>query len=311
MIEAEFQKKYFWNVICLLCGLFLIGLFVFLWYQDPQATLGDALFGVILGSIFSIGSVISLFFNSGAYLRIENGRIRGKYHWFRKLDCGIDDVEFVLPQINTLTILQKNGKRHIIMGVANSWTLGAEIRKQCFRVEKESPDSLRQKLSLAQAARRKELKWVLGGTVLLFVNIFAAVLLTGGRDLHEFSQPDWILFFMMGAIELLTMIGLFCLAQRCGKKVLSIAQLQYRLRGAIIVTHPLPTNHVIAVYTDEGYRGRIVVCGFPNNDSVYYCIQEIYGNFGLKTIHTSEIYESREELPEEEFQELIDMTAHF
>ena len=136
------------------------------------------------------------------------------------------------------------------------------------------------------------------------------VLLTGGRDLHEFSQLDWILFSVMGAIELLTLIGLFYAAQRCGKHLLPIEQLKHRLRGAIIATHPLPTNNITAVYTDENHTGRIVVCGFLNDDSVYYCVEEIYGNFELETVHTSEIYESIEELPEEGFSALIDITAH-
>ena len=148
------------------------------------------------------------------------------------------------------------------------------------------------------------------GIALMFVNIFIAVLLTGGRDLHEFSQLDWILFSVMGAIELLTLIGLFYVAQRCGKHLLPIEQLKYRLRGAVIATHPLPTNNITAVYTDENHTGRIVVCGFPNDDSVYYCVEEIYGNFELETVHTSEIYESTEELPEEGFSALIDITAH-
>jgi hypothetical protein len=217
--------------------------------------------------------------NRGAYIHIEENTIKAKYHWFGKLDCAIDDVEFVLPQINTLTILLKNGKRHVIMGVENSWELGAAIRRLCFEIEKETTNSLRQKLSQAQATRKKELWWVIGGIIVMFVNIFIADFLTGGMDTNEFSQLDWILFATMGVIELLTLVGLFYVAERCGKHLLPIEQLKYRLRGAIIATHPLPANNVTAVYTDENHTGRIVVCGFPNDDSVYYCVQKIYSNF--------------------------------
>lgn len=304
------KKTNIWLVLLLLCGIFFVILYVFLNMMDSEAT-SELLTFLIMGIICGLIAIPSMLLNRGAYIHIEENTIKAKYHWFGKLDSSIDDIEFVLPQINTLTILLKSGKRHVIMGVENSWALSSAIRRQCFKIEKETPNSLRQKLSLAQTTRKKELWWVLGGVALLFVNIFIAVLLTGGRDLHEFSQLDWILFSVMGAIELLTLIGLFYVAQRCGKHLLPIEQLEYRLRGAIIATHPLPTNNITAVYTDENHTGRIVVCGFPNDGSVYYCMEEIYGNFELKTVHTSEIYESTEELPEEGLSALIDITAHF
>ena len=302
------KKTNIWIVLLLLCGIFFAILYAFLNMVDSEAT-SELLTLLGMGILCGLIAVPSMLLNRGAYIHIGENTIKAKYHWFGKLDCSIDDVEFVLPQINTLTILLKSGKRHVIMGVANSWALSSAIRRQSFEIEKEAPDALRQKLSLAQATRKKELWWVFGGSALLFVNIFIAVLLTGGRDLHEFSQLDWILFSVMGVIELLTLIGLFYVAQRCGKHLLPIEQLRYRLRGAVIVTHPLPTNNIVAVYTDENHMGRIVVCGFPNDDGVYYCVEEIYGNFELETVRTSEIYESAEELPKEEFSGRIDITA--
>ena len=261
------KKTNIWLVLLLLCGIFFVILYVFLNMVDSEAT-SDLLAFLIMGIIFGLIAIPSMLLNRGAYIHIEGNTIKAKYHWFGKLDCSIDDIEFVSPQINTLTILLKSGKRHVIMGVENSWALGSAIRRQVFEIEKEAPDSLRQKLSLAQATRKKELWWVLGGIVLMFANIFIAVLLTGGRDLNEFSRLDWILFAAMGVIELLTLVGLFYVAQRCGKHLLPIEQLKYRLRGAVIATHPLPTNNITAVYTDENHTGRIVVCGFPNDDSV-------------------------------------------
>lgn len=301
------KKTNIWLVLLLLCGIFFVILYIFLNMVDSEAT-SELLTFLIMGITCGLIAIPSMLLNHGAYIHVEENAIKAKYHWFGRLNCNIDDVEFVLPQINTLTILLKSGKRHVILGVENSWALGAAIRRQSFEIEKETPDSLRQKLSQAQAIRKKELWWVLGGIALMFVNIFIAVLLTGGRDLNEFSQLDWILFSAMGAIELLTLIGLFYAAQRCGKHLLPIEQLKYRLRGAIIAAHPLPTNNTTAVYTDENHTGRIVVSGFPNDDSVYYCVQKIVGNFELETVHTSEIYESTEELPEEGFSALIDIT---
>lgn len=143
----------------------------------------------------------------------------------------------------------------------------------------------------------------------MFANIIIAVLLTGGRDLHEFGKSDWTLFAMMGFAELATVIGLFFTAQRCGKHLHLIEQLKYRLRGAIIATHPLPTNNTVAIYTDENHTGRIVVCGFPNDESVYYCVQEIVGDFEIQTVHTSEIYSSTADLPIDGFSALINISS--
>lgn len=303
------KKTNSWNVLLLLCGVFFVFLYIFLNIVDSEAT-GELLIFLIMGIICGSIAVPSMLLNRGAYIRVEENAVKAKYHWFGKLDCRIDDIEFVLPQINTLTILLKNGKRHTIMGVENSWALSASIRRQGFTIEKETPEFLRQKLSLAQAARKKELWWIVGGIALTFVYIFVAVLLTGGRDLNEFSRLDWIFFSAMGVLELLTLIILFYAAQRCGKRLLPIEQLRYRLRGAMIAAHPLPTDNIIAIYADENNSGRIVLCGFPNDNSVYYCVQKIYDNFELETVHTSGIYESTEELPEEEFSALIDITAH-
>ena len=85
--------------------------------------------------------------------------------------------------------------------------------------------------------------------------------------------------------------------------------MKYRLRSAAIISQPLPFNIILQIYTDEALSGRIAVCGLPNDESVYYCTQEWMENYQLKTVYTSEIFNSRKELPEDEFAVLIDITA--
>ena len=85
----------------------------------------------------------------------------------------------------------------------------------------------------------------------------------------------------------------------------------YRLRGAIIASQPLPASKTTAVYTDEDFSGRIVVCGFPKDESVYYCVQEINGSFELETVHTSEVFDSADKLPKDKFSPLMDITGCF
>lgn len=301
------KKANFWLVLLLLCGTFFVILWLFLRATDESAT--EELHTLwIIGVLCALVSIPSMLLNFGAYFRIENDNICAKHHWFGKLNCGINDVEFVLPQINTLTILLKNGKCHTIMGIENSWELASAIRRKAFRMETESPDVIMQELDRMQAARKKEILWTVGATVLMFVNIFVAIFLTDAKDMHEFSQLDWIAFAFIGFVELLTVVALFYIASRCAKRLLPVRQLKHRLYGAIIATTPLPTNNTTAVFTDENYSGRVVVCGFPNDKSVYYCVQEFTGDMTLETTYTSEIFESKEDLPLDHFANLIDIS---
>lgn len=313
MVKATFKKKSFLNIICLLCGLFLICLFVYIGYKDSEATTGGILAGVIFGTVFCILGIVFMLFNFKAYFYIEDGHIKGRYNYFSTINCDFSDVDFVLSQTNTLTILLKNGKRHVIMGVENSWELSSAIRRQTFKFESKATDDVRIELEATQATRKKELFWVFGGIALMFINIFIAVLLTDGKEMYEFGKVDWSLFAVMGVIETLTLIATFYFAGKCGRQMFRIDYLKYQLRGANIAAQPLPSGNPIRVYTDENYTVRIVVFGYPNSEEVYYCVQEFFeSEFRLDTVHTSEIYESEESLTEEkDFYIFIDITEHF
>lgn len=296
-------------------SVFLIGLLIFgicfmgLPSIGEPMTISDSRSFRITGIGICLAASLCMLFNLGACLRVEEDAVCGRYGWFRRLNCKLDEVAFVLPQINTLTILLKNGKRHIISGIRNSYEICSAIRRQKFQPEEETPEVLRAELDQLTEARKKELLGVIGGCILLFVNIFLAVYLTGGRELHDFSKLDWMLFGIMSVAELLTAVGLFYMAGRCGKHLLLMEQLRYRLRGAVILSCPLPSNHVREVYTDCNYAGRIVVCGYPNDECVYYSLQTFDGGWDLETVDTSVIYDSLDELPSEDFAKLIDISS--
>lgn len=308
-MEGTFIKKKtnMWGILLLWCGIFLIAMYVGLKMMDSQETSG-LFFLMVLGICCGLVAIPTMTFNRGAYIRVVEGAVKAKYHWFGELDCAVGEIAFVLPQVNMLTILMNSGKRHIIMGVENAWYVAAAIRKEGYTVEREAPDAIRAEMTRAQAARKKSMLWVLGIAVLLFANIFLTVGLTGGRDMPVFSKTDWAIFAGMSAVELATVVALFYLADRCGKQLLPIEQLKYRLRNGTIFTAPMPNNNVVAVYADVSGGGRIVVCGFPNDESVYYYVQEVIGNYELETIHISEIYDSIEELPKDSFTWLVDIT---
>ena len=311
-MEGMFLRKKFniWLFLLFVCGLFFIGLYIFLNIVDPKAT-SELLTFLIMGILIILVVIPSWLLNLGAYIHIDETSIKAKYHWFGKLNCKTDEIAFAMAQVNTLTILLKNGKRHIIMGIENPWPLASAIRQQVFRVETEKPDTLLRKLEEVQAARKKKLYWVIGCSTLMFANIFIAALLTDGKEMYAFSNTDWILFSVMGVIEILIVILDFYFAGQCGKQLLPIEHLKYRLKGAYIATTPLPAGIVKRVYTEANHMGRIVICGYPNDESVYYCVQEFVGNYLLKTVDTSEIYENEDNLPNEALSTFIDISDIF
>lgn len=308
-LDGKNRRLRLWRIPFFLSGAFLIGLCGFLRAVDSQ-TGSELVVLLLMGAVFCLAAVLSGLYNRKGYICLKNGRIQARYHWLGRLDCAIEDIAFVLPQVNTLTILLKSGRRHIIT-VEDSWLLSCLIRRHLYAAERELPDSLRQELNLAKAKRAKTLTWVICGTAMLFVNIFLTVLLTGGRELHEFSRLDWHWFLGMGFWELFLLVALLGGANQCGKQLLTLEVLRYRLHGALIAFTPLPTNHVRRVYTDENNSGRVVVCGFPNSKSVYYCVQEFSADEKLETVYSSQIFASRKALPEDAFSELMDISFLF
>ena len=308
MIKAIFNKKYFWNVICLLCGLFLIGLFIVLSYIDSESTLSDLLTGIIFAALICIVNIVCLFYNYKAYLYVDdNGHIKGKYHYFSKIDSRISDVEFASEKGSTLIIRLKNGKTHTITGIENSWSLASVIRRNMPFEPTEQPEILIDKLNSLKSAGKKDLIYVCAGSALMFINIFVTIFLTDERELDEFSNIDWTIFIIMGIIELATIIATFYFAQKIAKNHIATEKLQYAVKRTIIETKPLPLGFVTGVYTDDNYIGRITVMGYRHQSAVYYSVQEFDSEYNLIQVYTSDTYKSQEELPEG-FESLIDIT---
>lgn len=267
---------------------------------------------LLICSILAVTAELLLMtFNRRACLCIDNDRIRAGYHWLGKLNCGLDEVAFAWPQVMMMTILLKNGKRYSIAWIENSFELCSEISRRIFFRETESPEVLRNELAQIRQKRRREIYWVIAGFVILFTDIGLTVLLTGGKEMFEFSERDWVFFYTMALMMVGILIAVTVVARRCGHRLLELDHIRHRLYGAVVSAQPLPANRVRAVYTDEHYDGRLVVCGLPNEDSVYYCVQDFDENFRLVTVETSRFFNDLEELKRELPAELLDITPWF
>lgn len=304
------RKKFnIWLFLLFACGLFFIGLYIFLNIVDPGVT-SELLTFLIMGILIILVVIPSWLLNFGAFIHIDEDSIKAKYHWFGKIDCKLSDVTFAVARVNTLIIQLKDGKTHTIMGVENSWPLASMIRRNMSFGVTEQPEVLMEKLNTLKSAKKKGLIYVCCGLVLMFINIFITVFLTGEREMHEFSKIDWIIFAVMCVVEFATVVITFYFANKTGKKNVPIEKLKYDIRRSIIETKPLVFGCILKVYTDYDCTGRIVVFGYPNDETVYYIMQEFASDYSLFKSYESEIYENMDELLVD-FGELIDITDKF
>lgn len=297
------------NLLMLLCGAVLAGMAIFLGTADPEAGNIPYIF-LALGILLCADGAAGLLLSRSWYFRVDSSGITSRYPLFGKLDCQIEDIAFVSARINTLSILLTDGTRHIIMGVQNPWPLCSAIRSQHFAPETESPDSIRQTLAQTRANRRKIVLLVIFGSAGMIAVPLLAALLTGCRDMDVFGKTDWGIFTGMACLEVVIAILTLRAANRGGKLLLSAEYLDDRLRIAVILSQPLPTNHAIAVYIGGDHTGRAVVCGFPQSESVYYCVQEFGEDFRLETTYTSKVYANTGALPVDRFSDLLDITSY-
>lgn len=301
------RKKFnIWLFLLFVCGLFFIGLYIFLNIVDPKAT-SELLTFLIIGILTILVVIPSWLLNFGAFIHIDEDSIKAKYHWFGKIDCKLSDVVFAVARVNTLIIQLKDGKTHTIMGIENSWPLASIIRRNMSFEVTEQPEILMEKLNNLKATKKNGLIYVCSGVALMFVIIFITVFLTNDREMHEFSNIDWTIFAIMSAIELATVITTFYFAGKTGKNNIPIEKLKYEIQRRIIETQPMLPGFVIAVYTDENYTRRITLFGYPHDSAVYYSVQEFASDYTLFRAYTSDVYDSQEELPSD-FETLIDIT---
>lgn len=310
-MDGIFVKQKKTSVIFLVGGLGLIAIALAAGLAVSQGYSGT-LFLLIWVGMMCIIAAIGFFNNHGAYFRLEENAIHAKFGWFGKLNCRVDEVAFVLPQYSILSILLKDGSRRIVSNLTNAGDLCCAIRRKNFSLEEESPDTLRRELKKQKSAR---IKWILGvvfGAVMMVANPFVTAMLTGNREMYEFTKVDWVLFAEMGVIELLTLVGMCYAAKQSVKRMLPIEHLKFRLRGAVIASQPLPAEPIRHIYTDESYAGRMIVCGQPNGEGVYYIVQRIVketpGDFRLEGAYTSGVFGSEEDIAKENLVPLFDIS---
>ena len=309
-MEGVFHRKIF-GMAFLLPGVFCVGVYL---VQAIRTESTQAISVLILGILLCLLALPCLFLNRGAYLRIDSDKntVRAKYHLFGKIACHLSDVDFVAAQRNTLVLFMKNGKHYRLFGLLNAPEVSSFIRRHTMTEVTESPKELIRKRNRLQDRTKKSATYTYIGVALTFVILFITVFLTGGREMHDFSKIDWVLFSVMMVLEIATLVSNFYFAVRSGRTSLPILKINYLIQKGIVEGQPLLPGNPVKVFSDENFIGRITVFGFPNSESCYFTVEQSSPQDELLLIKTyeSEIYESIEQI-EENFEPFIDITNRF
>ena len=146
---------------------------------------------------------------------------------------------------------------------------------------------------------------------MMFINIFIAVFLTGGRDIDEFGKSDIPVMLVMGLAEAVTVFFAFYHAQKVGALILNIQNADCDLRRAVIKASPLLPGNPIAVYADAEFTSRITLFGYSDCTSVYFSEEAFTPDRTLRKKYMSEIYEGTDSELSLLFDELIDISDIF
>ena len=311
-MEGIFTRKKFISPLGFMsiCSIFLIGLYFFLPIINPEATKGSLSF-LLMGVLLALITIPSWTLNRGAFFHVTEDTVRAKFHWFGKIDCKLSDVAFVFPQINTLTISLKNGKYYTVMGISNSWQVASFITHRISFEAKEPPEKLIKTLDQFKRSRKQNLLRCCIATALMLITPFITLFLTEEKSMHEFTRADWIVTAVMGVILIFSTVDAFRFANQAGKMNIPLEKLHYEIRRTVMETSPLLYGNAIKVFINENANVRLTVFRYPDSNSVYYTIEQIFpDNFSLCKTHESKPLINITELPES-FDECIEITKSF
>jgi len=310
-MEAVFKKIYRITFIAfLILDLIWLGLCVFFVVKKGMTSAGDIFAFSYITIIFFSFAIIPFLYNRKAYLHINDKKIVGKFGFFKRLECDISEVTFVLAQNDTIHIVLKD-RKYYIMGIKNSYAISTFIQQKMpfspCEVTEEVVENIKNRLK----KRNKNIILVFCAMVLSFAWIFITIFLTDARDLSEFNRMDWIIFGGMWVLEIPTVVTMFVLAIKSGKGNIQFEKQIYDVKRSVLETTPLlwGPGDLRAVLTDCICSKRITVyCGCVENDPLSTCcrIEILDENYKLQFVYQTDPFTV--ENFEEEFEGLVDLT---
>ena len=289
------------NAVGMACGLALAAMPLLVIFSEGRIDKDDILFisaMMICGIVCSLCFASAFFFNRGAYLHLSEDGITGRFAWNTALVCSYRDVAYCEIGIYSLTVRLAGGRRYTIAGLFNAAEICREIRKKMFVFSAEGNVPLPDAINDIRAAKRRRTLWLVltvGSFALIFMLIFITVLLTGEREMSEFTPADWKIFTVFAVIELMILVFSFFSADRCGKMLTEEKEKTVLMHRSILQTAPPPEN-AVRVLISTVYTVSAVIFGYPDGGNVYFVIQSVGKDLEPVTVYTSETFENMEEL---------------
>jgi len=314
-MKAEFKKtnlRLLIGFLVLAFGWLITSIWVLL--RSSTTTAGDVVACSLVTIIFLSFAAIPFLYNRKAYLHIDDNKLVGRFGFFKRIECDITNVTFVLAQFDTLHIILKDRKFHI-RGIQNAYAISVFIQQRMPFSPCEVTAEVIENIKKRVEKRKKNIIGVFCMIGLSFAWIFIALPLIGvSKEFSDFTQREWGLFAILCAIELPTVMMMFVFAIRSGKGNLKFEKQMYELRRSIMESTPLVVGpgHLKAVLTDYQCSQRITFyCACVDNDplSVCYNVEIFDENFKLKFTHQTEIFTL--ENFEEAVDGLLDITDQF
>ena len=310
-MQAVFKKmSRITFIIFLILDLIWLGLCVFFMVEKNMTAAGDIFAFSFVTIIFFSFTIIPFLYNHKAYLYINDNKIVGKFGFFKRLECNISEVTFVLAQNDTINIVLKD-RKYYIMGIKNAYAISAFIQQKMpfspCKVTNEAVENIKKRVK----DRRKNIIFVICGIGLSFAWLFITIFLTGARDLPEFSRVDWIIFSIMCILEIPTIIAMFIFAIKSRKGNIGFEKQIYDVKRSVLETAPLlwGPGDLRAVLVDILCSKRITVyCGCVESNPLSTCcnIEILDENFNLQFLFQTETFIM--ENFDEEFEGLVNLT---
>lgn len=286
MMDGYFRVKKFSkysNIVGIISGLSLIVLFGFLMFVDLTMTIDDiigGIFFIIFGFFAFCFSSISLFYNSNAFLHMENNRITARFNWKTKLECDYSEIVFIEYGFYTLFIRLRNGKQYTIHNIENAESICFEIRKKLYdSITINDKEKLHSEMIKLSAIRKNQLILIILGIVIIFVSIFVCATYTGEKELSDFTKNEWLIFIIFVVWELLITSFVFYISNKCGKILPVINEKRGKFKKLILESEPTPSGNVKLIYIDNDLTCRLTVYEIPSANDVYYIVEELDKNY--------------------------------
>lgn len=271
------------------------------WYLSREFS-GSIVLGVLF-SLLGLGLIAlaaaSFLADRHAFLTLDEEGVCGRYGLRGALACRYADIAVVETGIRQLILQQKDGRRYNILGLENAEELCGELRRRTDGAPWEDAKQLEAEMARLADKRKKLCRKLFLFAVLLFVNIGICVVLTGGRELQDFTGMDKGIGLVFAMLEIGILVWMFWRADQCGKQGTELRLYQARLRRAVLGTVPAPAGNLRAMYMDTEYRRRVSVFGYPHSEEVYFTLEALDPNLQLISKGQSRIYPDWKELATE------------